>query len=89
MTEYGCYPWVQGGCDASKHSAIMHQMTSLFESPEYANKVERYAWFSTYASGALEFGPGALNVPNWESAGEGVGCPGMGKFDVHVACGKN
>ena len=62
-------------------------MTSLFESPEseYANKVKRYAWFSTYASGELEFGSGALNVPNWESAGEGVGCPGMGKFD---ACGK-
>ena len=75
VTEYGCYPWVDGGCDASKHSAIMDQMTALFESPEYADKVARYNWFTTYAHDPLGFGSGALNVPNWDLFME-KGCPG-------------
>ena len=50
VTEYGCYPWTATGCDAQKHEAIMDQMTSLFESPEYTDKIERYNWFTMYAS---------------------------------------
>mmetsp|Transcript_27421 Transcript_27421/g.40494 ORF Transcript_27421/g.40494 Transcript_27421/m.40494 type:complete len:643 (+) Transcript_27421:231-2159(+) len=75
VTEYGCYPWIAGGCDASKHSVIMDQLTSIYESDEFSNKLERYNWFTTYASDPLAFGSGALNVPNWEFVGEGVGCP--------------
>ena len=60
-------------------------MTSLFEN-DYADKVERYNWFTTYASGELGFGSGALNIPNWEYVGEGVGCPESGKFFLYVTC---
>ena len=67
--------WINGGssgCDASKHAAIMDQLTGLFEG-EYANIVERYNWFTTYASDPLAFGSGALNVPNWETS-HAMGC---------------
>lgn len=56
----------------------MDQLTSLFESPEYTNKIERYNWFTTYATDPLAFGSGALNIPNWEYVGEGVGCNNRG-----------
>ena len=36
--------------------------------------LHRYNWFTTYASDPLGFGSGALNVPNWEDAGDGKGC---------------
>ena len=68
--------WINGGssgCDASKHAAIMDQLTGLFEG-EYANIVERYNWFTTYAGDPLAFGSGALNVPNWERSDDGMGC---------------